>query len=248
MNRLTDIIRFYHLLAILEETLGGKRTLAGSSGRMDWPSRGVYFFFEAGEVRSDSGQGPRVVRVGSHATTAGAKSRLWGRLSQHRGTAKTGGGNHRASIMRLLVGVALKERNEVLHIDSWGIGQNSTKACATLGVTSSALRQREHAMETAVSEYIRAMPFLWIHVDDAPGPDSDRVLIEHNSIALLSNYMRTPIDPASKDWLGGFCDRERVQGSGLWNNNYVDEPYDPLFLNTLEGHVMRAKRASTFAR
>jgi hypothetical protein len=244
MNRIADIKAFYRILAALEAKLGGKRMLSESTGRMNWPDRGVYFFFEPGETRSDSGEGPRVVRVGTHATTAGAKSRLWGRLSQHRGTAGTGGGNHRASIMRLLVGVALKKRGSMDHMATWGIGQNSTKACATLGVTSSELRQREHVLESAVSQYIRAMPFLWVDIDDAPDPKTDRGLIERNSIGLLSNYMQTPIDRPSDSWLGAYCDRERVQRSGLWNNNHVDEEYDSEFLAVLERYVVRMEHSN----
>jgi hypothetical protein len=242
VRRLADIIRLYQLLAALEDKLAGKRTLAGSSGRMEWPRRGVYFFFEAGEVRSDSGAGPRIVSIGTHATTTGAGTRLWGLLSQHRGTVSNGGGNHRASIMRLLVGIALKKRGGLLHADSWGVGRNPGKACAKFGISKSELSRSEHALEAAVSENIRAMPFLWVDVDDVPGPGSDRGLIERNSIALLSNYWYSSIDPASSNWLGRFCDRERVQQSGLWNNNHVDEEYDPRFLTVLEGYVMRANR------
>jgi hypothetical protein len=33
---------------------------------MHWPEHGIYFFFEAEETRTDSGNGPRVVRVESH--------------------------------------------------------------------------------------------------------------------------------------------------------------------------------------
>ena len=33
---------------------------------MYWPQRGVYFFMEDGEERSDSGSGLRIVRVGTH--------------------------------------------------------------------------------------------------------------------------------------------------------------------------------------
>jgi hypothetical protein len=244
MNRIADIKAFYRILAALETTLGGKRTLAESTGRMNWPDRGVYFFFEPGETRSDSGGGPRVVRVGTHATTAGAKSRLWGRLSQHRGSSHTGGGSHRGSIMRLLVGVALKTRGAIDHMDSWGNGQNSTVTSMKLGVTSSELRQREHALESAVSQYIRAMPFLWLNVDDAPDPKTDRSLIERNSIGLLSNYVQSPIDRPSDNWLGAYCDRERVQRSGLWNNSYVDEGYDPQFLAVLARYVARMECSS----
>jgi hypothetical protein len=146
--------------------------------------------------------------------------------------------------MRLLVGVALKKKGEIPHTDSWGIGQNSTKASAKLGISKSELSRNEHVLEAAVSEHIRAMPFLWIDVDDEPGPGSDRGLIERNSIALLSNYLHTSIDPASSDWLGRLCDRERVRKSGLWNNNHVDEEYDPRFLDVLEGYVIRAKQTS----
>ena len=78
------------------------------------------------------------------------------------------------------------------------------------------------------------MPFLWLEIDDEPGPDSLRGYIERNAIALLSNYGKEPLDPPSGEWLGRLCDRERVRNSGLWNQNHVEERYDPAFLDTLE--------------
>jgi len=65
--RLDHLIRFYSILHDLEDAIGGARTLAGCSGRMQWPGRGVYFFREPGEHRSNMGEGPRVIRVGTHA-------------------------------------------------------------------------------------------------------------------------------------------------------------------------------------
>ncbi|MCH8042304.1 MAG: hypothetical protein IID44_01170, partial [Planctomycetes bacterium] len=47
----------------LEEKLGGKRILESCHGKMNWPRSGVYFFFEPGEIRTNSGEGLRVVRV-----------------------------------------------------------------------------------------------------------------------------------------------------------------------------------------
>jgi hypothetical protein len=52
----------------------------------------VYFFMEEGETRSDSGIGARIVRVGTHALKEGSGTKLWTRLSQHRGQEKSGGG------------------------------------------------------------------------------------------------------------------------------------------------------------
>lgn len=101
--RLRHIQRFYEILEALEASVGGKRTLETANGRMDWPKRGVYFFFEPGEERTTSGTGLRVVRVGTHALKAGSKSTLWGRLRTHRGRiggSNPGGGNHRGGVRR----------------------------------------------------------------------------------------------------------------------------------------------------
>ena len=94
-DRLADTRRFYDLLDRLEGRIGGSRTLADCNGRMKWPNRGIYFFCEAGEVRSSSGAGPRIVRIGTHGLKSGSRSTLWARLSQHRGTARSSDGNHR---------------------------------------------------------------------------------------------------------------------------------------------------------
>ncbi len=93
--------------------------------------------------------------------------------------------------------------------------------------------EQEHDLEVAVSKYIRSMGFLWVAVDDPPGPTSSRGVIERNSIGLLSNYRYEPLDPPSSGWLGRHSDRERVQHSGLWNNRHVKEGYEPEFLELL---------------
>jgi hypothetical protein len=101
MDRHADLRRLYAALDALEGCIDGKHTLAECHGRMVWPPLGVYFFFEASELRSETGTGPRVVRVGTHGLKAGSGTSLWRRLSQHRGITSTGGGNHRGSIFRL---------------------------------------------------------------------------------------------------------------------------------------------------
>jgi hypothetical protein len=221
--RIADLGSFYSILDRLEQRLGGAKTLGDCSGRFPWPQRGVYFFFEGGENRNDSGIGPRVVRVGTHALTSSSRTNLWTRLSQHRGQAGSGGGNHRGSIFRLIVGAALISRDQ--------------HACVSWGKDSSAareIREQEIELERAVSAVIRAMPFLWLAIGDEPGAGSLRGYIERNAIALLSNFDRTPADTPSFGWLGHHSNRERVRKSGLWNSNHVDESYDPAFLKELE--------------
>jgi len=239
LNRLADLRRFYQLLDLLETKLDGKRTLANCDPSVVSPKRGVYFFFEPEEQRTESGGGPRVVRVGTHALTAGSKTSLWHRLSQHRGTSGSGGGNHRGSIFRLIVGSAMKHRSGNSAPESWGVGSAPGTAAATLGMERSVIRDAEKPLEQAVSRYLGAMPLLWLDVDDAPGPDSLRGVIERNSIALLSNFDRDPLDCASPKWLGHHSDRERVRKSGLWNNNHVEQAHDPAFLEALQAIIDR---------
>ena len=230
MSRLDDLVRFYSLLDRLGALVGGPRLLADCHGRMGWPLRGVYFFFEDGETRSDSGVGKqRVVRVGTHALRAGSKAKLWSRLSQHRGVARTGGGNHRGSIFRLLVGASLMGRDPGSAVETWGVGNSAKRP----------VREAEHSTEVVVSRIIGAMPCLWIGIEDEPGPQSLRGLIERGAIALLSNSGKPPLDPASPAWLGRSCPRDRVVASDLWNQEHVAEAYDPGFLDALEELVER---------
>lgn len=230
--RLQHLVRFYSILDTLEKTLGGARTLADCRGRMDWPVRGVYFFRETGENRSDTGTGPRIVRVGTHALKAGGSTTLRERLSAHRGQVRSGGGSHRGSIFRLIVGTALMGLDGH-ESPTWGEGNSAAKD----------IRSAELDLERAVSQVIGKMPFLWLSIGDEPGPDSMRGKIERNSIALLSNFDKAPLDPASPQWLGHHCDRDRVRDSGLWNQNHVDESYDPDFLDDLERLVGQTPKA-----
>lgn len=232
-SRLQDVKHFYALLDQLEKKVGGKRTLAKCDGRMYWPMHGVYFFFETGENRAESGSGLRVVRVGTHALKTGSTTTLWHRLKQHRGNEYNNGGNHRGSVFRHHVGTALADfyhwPDDIIR--TWPRGSSATRE----------VRDKEHPYEVEVSKTISRMPFLWLAVGDAAGPSSLRGFIERNSIALLSNYSagENPIDPPSTLWLGKFTRHEAITRSGLWNVNHVMEKYNPSILQVLEQLIQR---------
>jgi hypothetical protein len=96
-----------------------------------------------------------------------------------------------------------------------------------------ALQALEAPIEHAVSLYLGAMKVIWIDIGDEPAPNSMRGRIERNTIALLSN-MNASIDASSPSWLGLHSHRHLVRNSGLWNQNHVEDEYDPTFLNDLE--------------
>jgi hypothetical protein len=143
-----------------------------------------------------------------------------------------GGGNHRGSIVRLIVGKSLIAKGGYQY-PTWGVGNSG---CAQD-------RAGEVTPEAEVSQIIGAMTLLWLAIEDPPGAESQRGCVERNAIALLSNYNKPAIDPPSPGWLGHHCDRERVRKSGLWNSNHVDEEYDPLFLDRLQ-HLVNAVMVS----
>lgn len=103
----SDLDRLYALLYRLREQQCGYLMPSACTGRMTWPTRGVYFFFEPGEVCAD-GDRFRVVRVGTHAVSRPPKTTLWQRLALHKGNPA--GGSHRGSVFRRHVGCALLAR------------------------------------------------------------------------------------------------------------------------------------------
>jgi len=212
-NRNRDIEIFYKALKKLESGVGGKRLISQCTGNQIWPKKGVYFFFEPGEIRTRVGEGLRIVRVGTHGVSSGSKATLWNRLRTHRGTID-GNGNHRSSIFRLHVGAAISIRDSSYQVSSWGIGQTS----------DSRIREAEKILEQKVSSHIGNMCVLWLAIDDESSPASDRAYIERNIIGLLIG-IDGPINPPSRNWLGCFSPDERIRNSGLWNLDFLNYPY-----------------------
>lgn len=223
-DRIEDLDKFYALIRKLNEGLKGGMKLKDATGNNGWPEKGVYFFFEDGEFRKTEPFESRVVRVGTHAVSEGSSSNLWNRLRTHRGGVDLGG-NHRGSIFRLHVGKSLIAK-EKLDYPTWGVGQNATRE----------IKDKEKPLEAKVSEVIGNMNILWLQISDRASADSDRSFIEKNSIALLSSFIRK-IDNASKVWLGNYNPHKSISESSMWNVNYVEDDYDPRFLEIFERFV-----------
>lgn len=225
-----NLKRFYTSLSRLATGLNQGSRLDRLSEIKNIPQRGVYFFRETGELTS-SGE-PRVTRVGTHGVSAGSKSSLRDRLKTHLGP-KSGVGNHRGSIFRLHVGMALRNRDG-LELPYWGKG--STRPVELRESTTEVLAEADH--EQRVSKVIGSMTFLWVDVDDEPGAGSLRSFIERNAIALLSNH-HSPIEAGSHEWLGIHSAREEIRTCRLWNLNHINEAYDSAFLDELDRAIDR---------
>ena len=249
-KRIDDIKRLYELLDRLMCTQP-RRLLSECSGNNVPKSGGVYFFYEDGEYRSDSGNGYRIVRVG-------LTKNFRRRLREHKGN-KSGGGNHRNSVFRKLVGHTLLAKNKQ-KCNSWGVGRPKSRD----------IPPAEPPIEKSVTEILGQMWILRLPIENEATCDC----IERNVTALLSNYCRCPtdcqcptdcwcptncecpidcqcptdcrcptncecpIDPPSKSWLGHHCTPKKVRRSGLWSQKDVEDIYDPRFLCTLKKLIL----------
>ena len=228
MDRAGTVREFYAQIEELERRMGGRWRLLHADAQRPWPHRGVFLLFERGERRSGSGVGSRVVHAGTHALTEGSGSTLWSCLRQHRGNVNPPGGNHRASQLRKIVGEAIMAKKPELAVDSWGRGDKGPARG----------NRSEVMLERLVSRRISGMSVVCLPVEDAPGPDSLRAFIARNAIALLSGFAEAASDPPSAYWLGLHSLRERVRGSGLWNDGDVDAEVDSTFLEVFGDLVL----------
>lgn len=207
-----DYEEFYRQLRQLYIAQDGGRILGESTGRINWPRRGIYFLLEPDELLPTRRYSPllqRIVRVGTHAVSRGSKTTLWDRLSTHRGIMG-GGGNHRSSIYRLHVGAALAAKNPSSIVPTWGEGQTPPQGA----------QLSEVGLEREVSRYMSNVRVLWLDIPDDPGPRSDRAFIERNAIGLLSRY-RVASGETSASWPGNYSESVDIATSGLWNLNHL---------------------------
>ena len=213
-TRLNDIKKLYRLLGELA-CKHPPRLLSKCSGYDKWPSQGVYFFYECGEYRSGSGDGYRIVRVGTHALKTGSKKILWKRLYDHKS------GNKTSSSFRKLVGYALEKKKK----DKKPLKQRVTETLGNMWVLC--LRIEDEAGPNSLRGYIErnAIALLSNYCECPTG-------------CQCPIAYHFAIDLPSKSWLGYHCVRKKVRRSGLWNQKHVDDIYDSRFLDTLEDLII----------
>jgi hypothetical protein len=208
MDKSKDISELYSLLDIVRKKYP-PRPLKELT-RKGLPRQGVYFFFEEGEYLKDSNCF-RVVRVGTHAVQAKAKTILHQRLYNHKGTRNLAG-DHRTSVFRKLIGQCFIKRDDRLP-DLWDVkGKMIDKS----------VRLRERELEQLVSAYLQDMEFTVLEVPGDSSKTNDRAFIERNTISLLSNFYGHSPHKSSSKWLGHLTNEPLVQQSGLWNRDHVD--------------------------
>ncbi len=216
-----EIEIFYEMLDELLRRINGPRRVSELRRDSSFPTRGVYFYYEDGQMRPGSPTLRRVVRIGTHGLKKNSKSTLYERLCRHRGT-KAGGGNHRGSIFRHHVGIALINKFNI-DCPTW-IKKKPTPE----------ERLAERPLEEKVSQYIGNMQVAWLSIPDKPSRLSLRGYIERNAIGLLSGK-----EPATRTWMGNQTRNPEIQRSYLWNVKLIDHELEPDFLEVFRNQLRR---------
>ena len=235
-----EVDQLYQLLEGPSETLRSRYGRVPtprdiSSSRSAWGTKGVYFFFEAGEVRANH-VAQRIVRIGSHRSdTASVERRIvlehatdWGRsvFRRHVGTALIRKGAFDASIQP-------SDR------DHWASAWYSHTGGWPAHTRPSLLHPTLHPLHPIVTRTIADMTVVWVEILDK----EDRLALEGQCISLLSNCLRqgTAIDPPSENWLGRYALSDEVRRSGLWNVQHAKRPHKDGFLEAYQRYFARGK-------
>lgn len=213
LNRVKHLRLLYEEIEHLRSR--GSTFLLRELAAQDLPDKGLYLFIDQTELNRWQQPG-RIVRIGTHAVSAGSRSVLRTRLRNHLGN-QDGSGNHRGSIFRLHVGASLLARNSYeMRADHWGKSNDASRR----------IKVSEDWLEKEVSDYLGRLEVAVIEIDDEASKNSLRAKTERQLIALLTeNWL--PLERPRADWLGYSSDRDAIVRSGIWNVLEVAKSYSP---------------------
>jgi len=164
------------------------------------PEKGIYFFYEEGEITPHTGK-RRIVRVGTHGTKPAKKIRsLRQRLTDHYH------GNREGSVFRKHLGSALLKAE----------GASEDRIKEWLRKRKSLFWKEFEQTELKVSELLKSKFFFRVIRVDG---EEERRIFEEKIIATLSSC---PVCKPSEKWLGRFAWSGKVRRSGLWNSDFID--------------------------
>ena len=199
--------RFYALLGELEGRVGGKRTLAEFATGIAPSIKGVYFFFEPGEYRSNDSAELRVVRIGTHS---GHRSNIWTRLIEHKM-------DYGRSVFRDHVYWALRNRARFEERTSCSDQEHEHCVSQYIGKMPFLwLRVDEPDMRKSIERNAVALLSDYRY---------QRNPIDRKSDNWLGSFRFDPDHPYRTKRIRE--NRKKVAKSGLWNVDYVNkESYD----------------------
>ena len=184
----------------LHEIFNGLKRYRYPFDEKDIPENGIYVQFENGEKAHS---GDRIVRIGTHD----GQGNLRQRLNEH--FEESGRSVFRRKVGSALINKEIREGSlywSKEDLEDWSTDWTEREEKFEKRNRSDRLEESERI----VSEYIREnISFICIKVEDK----EKRKHFEKRLISTVSNCKECN---QSKDWLGKYCNKDRVVKSGLW--------------------------------
>jgi len=167
MGRQQDLDRLYPVLDSLAQRVGGPRKRKNCTDYMDWPDRGVYFSSNRGSVAN---------RPTSHA------SRGWARTRCRPAAVPRSGTGSNSTTVPAAPAATTRTAGPTAAPSTASVSARPSSRSTTCTTTTrpgtnagrvrdrAAVRDEEYILERRVSAYIREQPFIWVDIDDEPGP------------------------------------------------------------------------------
>lgn len=185
------------------------------------PRRGVYFFYEKGEIWGHGGARPRIVRIGTHGDDYFQR-----RIGEHflLNESKMDFDQNRAkpsdsSIFRKNIGRALLNREGGDYLDVWEKSFIPKKNRDRFGNQRDV--KKEKKLEALISDVLRTQfSFRFIIVED----QATRMGCKGLEGALIGTVAQCGLCEPSARWLGRYSPKRQIRESGLWLVNCLGEP------------------------
>ncbi|WP_423798203.1 hypothetical protein [Neobacillus sp. SAB-20_R2A] len=165
------------------------------------PQNGIYILFEKGEQAHG---GDRIVRIGTHT----GKNKLGSRLKEHFTNE-----NKDRSIFRKNIGRALLNRKSDDYLKIWELDLISSENKQKYGhlINKNYQQKIEHEVTKTIQNN-----FSFVVIEE--GDKDKRLYLEAKLISDVSNCTECR---SSKRWLGNYSIKEKIRGSGLWQEQGV---------------------------
>jgi len=164
--------------------------------KQEIPKNGVYILFEKGELAHSTN---RIVRIGTHTGNNQLPSRLFQHFLKE---------NKDRSIFRKNIGRALLNKDNDPFLGIWELDLTTRKAKDLYSESIDFKKQKD--IEKKVSNYIQDnFSFVVFNLDDK----EKRLAFESKIISTVS---LCNICKPSKQWLGNFSPKIKINESGLW--------------------------------
>ncbi len=183
------------------------------------PLRGIYFFYQEGEMWGHGGEKLRIVRIGTHRG-----SNFRNRIAEHflindrkMSFDKSKPKPSDRSIFRKNIGRALLNKNNDPYLEIWEISFLRRANRVKFGDLRDI--EKEKSLEKQITEILRDKFYFRFVIIES---ESERMGSKGLESKLIGTVSRCTKCKPSANWLGNYSPKQEIRTSGLWLTQHLN--------------------------